>query len=254
MCALVLFDVDGTLCDTCEVDEECFLRAVGEALALPLQGEDWTSAPHVTDAGILAWMWRRHRGGEPTEAEVGRVIARFVNLLHEAHQARPGRFAAMSGAARAVATLPHRGFDVAAATGGWRQPALMKLRAAHLPSRILLASSTESQDRAEVFHLAAERAHAEAENVVLVGDGVWDLRVSQELGWAFVGVASGARAGQLANAGAHVVVPDFRDLRAFETAIAASRREKGERKRFPGRQAVERSRQEESTRGGGESG
>jgi len=53
--------------------------------------------------------------------------------------------------------------------------------------------------------------HAAAQNTIItyVGDGAWDLKASRELDWAFVGIASGARALQLARAGALVVRKNF---------------------------------------------
>jgi len=49
---LVLFDVDGTLTLTNEVDNRCYLCALGEALGGAGFDTDWTKYPHVTDSGI----------------------------------------------------------------------------------------------------------------------------------------------------------------------------------------------------------
>jgi len=67
--------------------------------------------------------------------------------------------------------------------------------------------------RTDIMRIAALRTlgHAATENTAFtyVGDGVWDLRASRELDWAFVGIASGARALLLESAGAAVVRENF---------------------------------------------
>jgi phosphoglycolate phosphatase-like HAD superfamily hydrolase len=44
-----------------------------------------------------------------------------------------------------------------------------------------------------------------------VGDGKWDLQASLELGWEFIGIASGKQAARLKEAGAKHVQTDFRE-------------------------------------------
>src|SRR5687768_8615503 len=62
---LVVFDVDGTLCDTCEVDDVGFCEVAAEMLGVPVPPASWKAAPEITDAGILAWLWDRHLGRRP---------------------------------------------------------------------------------------------------------------------------------------------------------------------------------------------
>ncbi len=219
---LVVFDVDGTLCDTCDVDEECFLRAVGESLGRDALAVDWSKAPQLTDAGILDWLWRMHRRRSPNAEETAVIVGRFVELLTGACRSAPHRFRAIAGAKSALVTLERRGVQVAAATGGWNAPARLKLEAAQIAPRILLASSSDSADRVRVFQLAAQRAVA-AEgaraDVVLVGDGIWDVEVARRLEWRFVGVGVGEKADRLRKAGAGTVLPDLSDIEALETAV-----------------------------------
>src|SRR5919201_6095231 len=62
----VIFDLDGTLCDTNAVDDDCYRQAAAATLAVPPSEIDWTSAPHITDSGIAHWLWERLRGRVPT--------------------------------------------------------------------------------------------------------------------------------------------------------------------------------------------
>jgi hypothetical protein len=51
------------------------------------------------------------------------------------------------------------------------------------------------------------------ERVVLIGDGIWDIRVAAHLGWSFLGVGLGERRARLERAGANVIVENFSDAR-----------------------------------------
>ena len=216
---LVVFDVDGTLCDTNEIDEECFLAAVGEALGVEPRWLEWRHCPGVTDAGILRWLWQDQLGRFPSQAEADAVRDRFVALLEERLAHEPSRFAAVPGAAELLASTGPACWDAVIATGGWSRSARLKLAAAGLPGENLLASSDDSVDRLEIFHLAhrraVERRGREYARTVLVGDGAWDVRVAASLGWPFAGVASGERAASLRRAGASAVVENFQGLARF---------------------------------------
>jgi len=212
---LAIFDIDGTLCNTLEVDDECFCSVASELLQVSFGPLSWGGAPHVTDAGILDWLWRRYRSRAPTEAEVEAFVGRYEAALARELAQAPSRFAAMPGAAPLLDRLRREGWHVAIATGGWGRIARLKLRAADLPVDLLLASSDDSQDRVAVFELAKRRADVTYrgvhQRVVIIGDGIWDVYVAAHLGWAFLGVGCGERGDRLRSGGASAVVDNFLD-------------------------------------------
>jgi|SRR5947209_2864330 len=210
---LAIFDVDGTLCDTLEVDDECFCSVASELLQISLAG--WEESPHVTDSGIVDWLWRRYRGRAPAQPEIEDFVARYEAALARQLDQAPSRFAATRGAAPLLDCLRREGWHVGIATGGWSRTALLKLRAADLPVELLFASADDSPDRVAIFDLAKRRAdatyHGIHERVVLVGDGIWDVHVAAHLGWALLGVGCGERGARLRQGGATAVVDDFLD-------------------------------------------
>src|SRR5262245_12558818 len=220
---LVIFDVDGTLCDTCDVDDVGFCEVAAEMLGVPVPPASWKAAPEITDAGILAWLWDRHLGRRPTPSELEAFVSSFEAVL--ARELRAGGPLAMPGAAELLERLAETRWDVAFATGGWGRTARLKLRTAGLPVEPLLASSDDSADRVEIFRLARSRAaardggpHARS---VLVGDGLWDVRVAARLGWPVLGVGRGEHAGRLRNEGASAVVADFQETEAVLDLLLA---------------------------------
>lgn len=212
---LAIFDVDGTLCDTFGVDDECFCVTASAMLGVQLQLSSWEDSPHITDLGIVEWLWRRHLGRLPARQEIDVFVASFEAALGHQLQRAPERFGAITGASQFLGYLEETGWRFAFATGGWGKTARLKLQAARLPVASLLASSDDSHDRYEIFSLAETRAvalsGAPPSRTVLVGDGTWDVRVASRLGWPMVGVGCGQRAARLRDEGASVVIPDFAD-------------------------------------------
>src|SRR6185295_9468243 len=223
---LVIFDVDGTLCDTCHVDDVGFCEVAAEMLGVPVPRESWKAAPEITDAGILAWLWDRHRGRPPARQELDAFIDAFEAVLARELQRDSGGALAMPGAAQLLQRLAGTGWDVAFATGGWGRTARLKLRTAGLPVEPLLASSDDSLNRVEIFRLAAsraaERAGAPHARIMLVGDGLWDVRVAAHLGWPVLGVGRGEHADRLREEGAGAVVADFQDTEAVLNLLRRS--------------------------------
>jgi len=219
----VVFDVDGTLCDTCGVDDEIFSATTTAQLGVPIDATAWRDAPHVSDTGISAWLWTRHRGRVPTAAESEEFAVALERAFVEAHARAPARFAAILGASALLAELTVREWRYAIATGGRGRTARLKLSLAKLPTDRLFASSDDSPDRREIFGLAQRRLVREAGGAplrtVLVGDGVWDVRTAAALGWGMVGIGTGERARLLREAGATVVLRDFADLAVALAAL-----------------------------------
>jgi phosphoglycolate phosphatase-like HAD superfamily hydrolase len=210
---LAVFDIDGTLCATNDVDDRCFCGVVVDMLGLSLE-PNWDSFPHVTDSGILDSLWRQHRARAPAHEEREAFIDAYVAALESELAASPELFREVRGSASLLAALSAAGWRVAIATGGWRRTAQLKLKAAGLPIDSLHATANDAHERTSIFGLAQRLADPDARctDVVLIGDGTWDLDTARQLGWRFVGVATGSRATKLHASGARVVVPDFADL------------------------------------------
>ena len=63
---LVMFDMDGTLTDTVVLDDNCYVRAVEQALGMRDIVTDWDSYPHASSSGCLYEIAKRARGHGPS--------------------------------------------------------------------------------------------------------------------------------------------------------------------------------------------
>ena len=215
---LAIFDIDGTLTETNDVDSVCFVRAMADAHAVGAMNTNWGEYAHTTDSFITREVLREHYGRTPDEAELSKFTSRFVSLLEERRSEDSTLFGAVAGASDALARLRGEpGWGVAIATGCWRGSALMKLSAAGLEADGVPAAFAEDGDSREEILLAALARALECygresfDRVVSLGDGLWDVSAARNLGFSFVGVGDGARAVALREAGASHVIEDFTD-------------------------------------------
>ena len=215
---LVIFDIDGTLTQTTEADEECFVRSLAEVCGFGEVDTDWSHYKHATDSGILQEIYEAHAGRPPSPAEVSRFRQHFVGLL--AQVSSEAAFAAVTGAplvlSRLADSAAHR---VALATGGWRDAARLKMTSAGLSyDAYPAASNDDALDRESIIRLSMQRAakrYGRLGSTVYVGDGVWDARACRNVGIPFIGIATDGRAARLSAEGAVCVYSDFSDPDSF---------------------------------------
>ncbi len=222
---LAIFDVDGTLVQSYELDGECFVAAFHDALGIADVDTDWARYDHATDPGIAAQIIRERRGREPGADELTHLQSAFRARLAEA-AGRDGAYAALPGAAGLLAALRARAdWSLALATGAWRAAARFKINRSGLELDDLPAAFGEDgPSRQAIVGTAIARARVHAgvadfARMVCIGDGVWDLRTATSLGLPCIGVGTGANAERLAATGAARVVPDFTDLAAVLKAL-----------------------------------
>ena len=225
---VAVFDIDGTLTDTNDVDLECYEAAVLAELGLRVPS-DWPQFDEVTDAAILATACHRIGRPVPDQDVQNRIADRVADLLEAARASEPDRFKPIPGARDIFRILREHGWKVAMATGAWRASAIVKLRAAAVPfEEVPLASSSDHPSRAEIIrHAVRGFSGPQRGPFVYIGDGVWDGRASMSLGYCFVGVAAGGRGEKLKQIGATAVFPDLSDPESILEHLRSLPEERG---------------------------
>ncbi len=215
---LAIFDIDGTLTNTNNVDNECFVKALSEAHAITEIDTDWAAYPHTTDSGITLHIFQERFGRNPDDTELDKFKYCFVNMLTEQYQTNLSSFDEIVGASTALSRLKREAdWAVAIATGCWRESALLKLRAAKIDIEgIPAAYAEDGLSREEILRAAVSQSLEQYglsafEKIVSIGDGLWDVHAARRLDFAFLGVGYGESAAMLHQAGAKHVIEDFSD-------------------------------------------
>ena len=207
----VIFDIDGTLLHSADIDDALYRQAVHAVLGdvhLRPAIEDYD---YVTDTGILRQILEDNRL-PLAQDHLDDIRSMFVDSLR-AHVDDHGPFAEIPGARDLMQTLiqsPEHA--VAIATGGWRQSAELKLRSAGIDfANVPLITSNDHHERTAIMELALSRIGEGFESVSYYGDGPWDREACASLGWQFVAV--GTKLEGLESYIGHA--PIFKDVRAM---------------------------------------
>ena len=183
---LIMFDIDGTLVESNDFDSECYQAAIQDVLGALIH-TDWDKYDHPTDSGILNQVIDELHLQEDRDSIATSVKERFLHRISThltKHKASP-----IPGAPEFLARLTARGdVKVAMATGGWLESAKLKLNAAAIDfTGIPIASSSDHFSKIEIMKIAELRAGSNRYGSrTYFGDGSWDLKASEALGYNFV--------------------------------------------------------------------
>ena len=180
-----MFDIDGTLVESYEMDSACFVQAVKDVTGVDID-TNWANYQHVTDSGILNEFIKLN--GLDHNQHIHREVKKaFIELLEKSINENP--IQQIPGASSFVSQLTSMSeVVVSLATGGWYESAALKLTSAgidyaHLP----IATSNDHESRIEIMQIAAARANASNVNTcTYFGDGSWDKEACRQLGYNFV--------------------------------------------------------------------
>lgn len=209
---LAIFDNDGTICDTQEVESICLAKAIERVIGRSLSTLDWTTYDEPTSSAIVRDLLSGDASAPAKEEEIKRE---FVRLLEEERPKSPGDFAPLPGAVLFIERLRKEAIcSVAIATGCFDMSAEFKLRCCGIAlGDFPHATSSDTSRRRDIIPLAAARAGCEVSSVVYFGDAPWDVRVSRLLGIPMIGI--GRRIEQLRALGIQHVFRDYSDADAI---------------------------------------
>ncbi len=191
---LIVFDIDGTLIHYLECEDQAYLQALTSVTGIQKINTEWHTYQYSTDSGILSEIIQYAFSRQPTTSEILSIKNEFVSYLANYFKLYPQACRELPGAKNIFKAIQAIHWDVAIATGGWQESALMKLEKAKLPCQHLpLAHGDDHYDRKDIIKTAVSRAEAfynkkSYQNIIYVGDALWDLKASRELQIKFIGV------------------------------------------------------------------
>lgn len=215
---LIIFDIDGTLTRTSDVDAALYAQAFFDTFGVPLPTLDWTAYLHATDRGIAEEALQR--AGRPASGSaLDDMRRRFIESLDRALEPDPAH--QVPGASAMLHRLRQDGQGVAFATGCWEASARLKLARSFIEvGDCPFVACDEEPDRVAILRSAMKRAAPAEGPVVYVGDGPWDVQAARSLRLPFVGIAHDG-SGRLRGLGVGSVLSDFRDYGDYGAFLAA---------------------------------
>ncbi|MFP7760218.1 HAD family hydrolase [Marisediminicola sp. LYQ85] len=214
----VLFDIDGTLVDSNFLHIEAWARA-------------------FTDVGLTVPAWRIQRAIGADSSELLSQLAgdasdethdRIKELHTKYYKELAPRLSMLAGAKDLVAAVAGRGVRVVLATSA--PPAELDEinKVLDLDDNTYAITSGDDVETAkpepDIIEIALERAGVTADDAIMVGDAVWDVRAATNAGVRTIGLLSGGSGEkELSSAGAIAVYDDAADLLAnIESSPIAS--------------------------------
>ncbi len=223
---LVIFDVDGTLVHSDRRDSQSFAATYQMLYDRPFPSIDWTKYPHVTDTTIFSTVIREHFKRAVDATEVTVFQREYITRLKTERQQNGSAFQEVIAARRTVKRLLREGFHVGIATGGWLKPAKVKLRHVGIsPDELFLSAADGKTTREAIIEAVLEQVQAQQlqpERIVYVGDALWDVTTTRNMGLNFIGIRHKGDVDILQQAGASHVLRNYASYEQFLEAFHQS--------------------------------
>ena len=217
---LIIFDVDGTLVFSEKLDSKCFAATYQEVYGLPFPTIDWRKFPHVSDTTIFKTVIQEHFNREASEEEEESFRQKFVANIIQNRKKTPAEFKAVPFAKQTIERLlEDERFIVGIATGGWKAPAIVKLNFVNIPVEKLIVTGADGKvSRDDITNetiTKARKKHDNIERIVYVGDAIWDVSTTKNMGLPLIGIRRKGDVEFLSDLGVGLVLKDYEDYDAF---------------------------------------
>ena len=213
----ILFDVDGCLISTGGAGTKSWRFAFNRLHGIPADIGEYTEGG-MTDPTVGRLTFKRVIGREPTDPEMARLLAAYLDQLGVEVEQSAG-YRVMPGVESLLPRLTDAGVLLGIVSGALEAAAHVKLARAGLNRFFSFGGyGSDSSDRAELTRVAIERAgriHGhplDAARLLVVGDTPRDIDAAHAAGAIAVGVATGKYTVEtLRDAGADHVLATLED-------------------------------------------
>ncbi|MFK8005245.1 MAG: HAD family hydrolase [Saprospiraceae bacterium] len=224
---LIIFDIDGTLLYSNKIDSQCFADTYEKVYQSKFPTIDWSKYPHVTDDTIFKTVIQNHFQREATLDEMNDFQNEFVASIQLKRKEQPHEFKEVPNARKTIEQLLKNDvYEIGIATGGWRQPAMVKLNHIGIPTGNLHMSFADGNPtREDIIKGVFQQTDAKKmsfEKIVYVGDAAWDVRTTRNMNLPFIGVRRTGDFNVLKKLGAQTIISDYTDFDLFISAIESS--------------------------------
>jgi phosphoglycolate phosphatase-like HAD superfamily hydrolase len=214
---LYIFDIDGTLCNTKEIGDNCFIEVFEQMYHCQLKNIQWENFTHVTDAALYRDLYKFYFQIDPTVKETQLFKKEYYKQLYSLTQIKAQHFKLVKGANEFLLTCKQNNIPTAIATGSWLDIALLKMNACNLYFKNTpLGTSDDDYRRTGIVKSVIEKSKQfytidTYRNITYFGDGLWDFECCKQLNIDFIGIDIDNN-GKLQNAGVKNVIANFSEL------------------------------------------
>lgn len=217
---LIIFDVDGTLVFSEKKDSQCFADTYQTVYGRLFPTIDWRKYPHVSDTTIFKTVIQEHFDRIPDEAEEESFRQKFVANITENRRKTPAEFKEVPYAKQTIdKLLGDDRFVIGVATGGWKAPAIVKLNFVNIPADKLIITGADGKitrdDITKATIVKARKTYGEFDRIVYVGDAIWDVTTTQNMGLPLIGIRRKGDIDFLASKGVDLVLKDYENYDTF---------------------------------------
>lgn len=208
---LIIFDIDGTLADTKNVDDKCFIKAFEKVFKIDIKNQNWNELKNVTDWGITEEIVKNRFNRLPTKQEYIQMTNEFVGLLKLEINNDASQFKEVKKATDFFKYLQSKSeYKIGIATGGWENPAKLKLEMIGIYiNGIAFSNSNKYKSREEITKDVIQQLNGNiTDRIIYFGDGEWDFYTCQKLEIKFIGIDINNN-GNLSRLGANSVFENF---------------------------------------------
>ena len=212
----IIFDIDGTLTNTTEIDDSCYIRSFESLFNVSISDVNWGQMKHVTDWGITEELIVSKLNRKAEKDDILSLKSLFLSELQSAFKQDKSQFGEIKGALSFYSSLlKYKEFKIGIATGGWKETANLKLEAIGIdPDQVSYSNSSIYKEREnillDVMDQLDSRSSSKPNEIIYFGDGVWDYKTCMNIGIRFIGIDS-KQNGKLRKLGAQEVFQNFED-------------------------------------------
>ena len=198
---IIIFDIDGTLLDSNEIDHLCYLRMLSESLQREINESSFDDGLKLeTDTGIAMEMFKKYNGQYPRTFEFNQMKEELVNQFQS--ELKGEKINPIKGSLEIFDHLRARtDVGLMIATGSWKSSAEFKLSNAGFDFlKVPLITSDSFLSKLDILSEAqkhARRVFGDISSMTYIGDKDWDEKASRALRMDFIKVDKDAEGNDL---------------------------------------------------------
>jgi len=221
---LVIFDVDATLVYADKLDSKAFAQTYQAIYQQPFPSIDWKTYPHVTDDTIFNTVIQQHFQRNATLVEMDFFKTEFTNTIIQNRQIQPSAYKIVPAAKEMIHTLlEQEDIVIGVATGGWKAPAMLKLKHVGIPTEGLFISGADGKTtRVQIIEEVlynVQKAGVVYDRIVYIGDAIWDVKTTRQMQIPLIGIRYKGDVEVLKKEGVQHVLKDYENFPLFREII-----------------------------------